>query len=85
LEKPVRRVGGWTGNVWKAIVQLRTDPDLDIAVLNADWGVGVVFTRPNTDLLCLPKQMDWDSFQVHKNEWLRVMEIDDFLKFLHRE
>lgn len=85
LEKPVRRVGGWTGNVWKAIVQLRTDPKLDIAVLNADWGVGVVFTRPNTDILCLPEQMDWDSFQVHKNEWLRVMENDDFPRFLHRE
>jgi hypothetical protein len=42
-------------------------------------------TRPNADLLCLPEQMDWDSFQVHKNEWLRVMENDDFLRFLHRE
>jgi len=85
LEKPVRRVGGWTGDVWKAIVRLRTDPNLDIAVLNANWGVGVVFTRPNTDLIRLPDQLDWNSFQLSKNQWLRVMENDDFLRFLHRD
>ncbi len=34
---------GWSGDVWKAMVQLRsTRDDLLIAVLNCDFGVGVV-------------------------------------------
>ncbi|WP_083064069.1 class I SAM-dependent methyltransferase [Mycobacterium arosiense] len=33
----------WSGDVWKAIVYLRsTRQDLQIAVLNCDWGVGIV-------------------------------------------
>ena len=34
---------GWNGEVWKAIVHLRaTRPDLDVRVLDTDFGVGVV-------------------------------------------
>jgi SAM-dependent methyltransferase len=37
----------WTGDVWKAIVHLRsTRDDLRIAVLNADFGVGMVRKGP---------------------------------------
>lgn len=33
----------WSGDVWKAIVYLRSmRQDLQIAVLNCDWGVGIV-------------------------------------------
>ena len=34
---------GWNGEVWKTIVHLRvTRPDLDVSVLDIDFGVGVV-------------------------------------------
>ncbi|MGO1078059.1 class I SAM-dependent methyltransferase [Inquilinus sp. CA228] len=33
----------WSGDVWKAIVHLRsTRPDLDVTVLDCDWGVGLI-------------------------------------------
>lgn len=85
LDTPIRRVGGWTGNVWKAIVELRAYPNLDIAVLNSDWGVGVIFVRPNTDPIGLPAQIEWESFQQHRVEWLRVMECGNFIDFLNRD
>lgn len=35
--------GPWSGDVWKSIVHLRsTRPDLRIAVLDCDWGVGIL-------------------------------------------
>lgn len=36
------RWGIWNGDVWKAIVHLRTRSDLRVAVLKCDFGVGVV-------------------------------------------
>ena len=36
-------IGVWSGDVWKAIVYLRsTRPDLRVAVLKCDLGVGIV-------------------------------------------
>ena len=34
--------GDWNGDVYRAIVRLRTDPELDVSVLDADQGVAVV-------------------------------------------
>ena len=34
--------GDWNGDVYRAIVRLRTDDGLDVSVLDADQGVGVV-------------------------------------------
>lgn len=36
---------GWCGDVWKAIVELRTRPGLDVGVLDTDFGIGVVRRR----------------------------------------
>ncbi len=40
--------GNWCGDVWKSVVYLRsTRPDLDIFVLDCDFGVGII-TRGNS-------------------------------------
>lgn len=42
----------WSGDVWKAIVYLRsTRQDLRIAVLDCDWGVGIVKKGPSDSRL----------------------------------
>ena len=46
---------GWNGEVWKTIVHLRaTRPDLDIQVLDTDFGVGVI-RRGNSRTLQLAR------------------------------
>lgn len=41
--EPSAGAGGWCGDVWKAIVELRaTRPELSVKVLDTDFGVGVV-------------------------------------------
>lgn len=34
--------GVWCGDVWKSIVRLRTQPDLEVFVLDTDFGLGIV-------------------------------------------
>ena len=41
----------WNGDVWKAIVECRTNKDLDVYTCYADFGIGVIFNRPNKNLL----------------------------------
>ena len=41
----------WNGDVWKAIVECRTNKDLDVYTCYADFGIGVIFKRPNKNLL----------------------------------
>ena len=44
---------GWCGDVWKAIVHLRaTRPDLQVEVLDADFGIGLV-REARTELLAI--------------------------------
>ena len=41
--RPPGWTGEWCGDVWKAVVHLRaTHPDMDVAVLDCDYGVGLV-------------------------------------------
>ena len=48
--------GPWCGDVWKTIVELRaTRPDLDVTVVDADFGVGVV-RRGAGELLALDRR-----------------------------
>jgi hypothetical protein len=50
----------WSGDVWKAIVYLRsTRQDLQIAVLDCDWGVGIVRRgSPESRLSYSPEQIE---------------------------
>ncbi len=41
----------WNGDVWKAIVECRTNKDLDVYTCYADFGIGVIFKRSNRNLL----------------------------------
>ncbi|MDC1112212.1 class I SAM-dependent methyltransferase [Candidatus Pelagibacter sp.] len=43
----------WNGDVWKAIVEVRTKKNVDSYTCYADQGIGVIFKRPNKNLLDL--------------------------------
>ncbi|KAA8960191.1 class I SAM-dependent methyltransferase [Mycobacterium sp.] len=53
-------IGVWSGDVWKAIVHLRsTRPDLQVAVLKCDMGVGIVRKgSPESQLSYSPAQIE---------------------------
>ncbi|WP_006245475.1 class I SAM-dependent methyltransferase [Mycolicibacterium tusciae] len=77
----------WSGDVWKSIVELRsTRRDLQIAVLDCDWGVGVV-RRGNSgpDLDYSPAEIEALSYADLAADRVRLLNLkppaylDEFL------
>jgi hypothetical protein len=72
----------WTGDVWKAVFDLRTRPDLDVAVGRFDWGVAVLRARPNNRPFSLPpKVSDWPLYLAHCKEGLNLMGYDELMRW----
>lgn len=73
----------WTGDVWKAVFDLRTRPDLDVAVGRFDWGVAVLRARPNNRPFSLPpKVSDWPLYLAHCKEGLNLMGYDELMRWV---
>ena len=43
--------GSWNGDVWKSIVELRNDIDLDVITCEIDFGVAIIRKRKNQNPL----------------------------------
>ena len=56
--------GSWNGDVWKAIVELRNDINLDIITCEIDFGVAIIRKRKNQNPLNL-SQKDFKSLKFH--------------------
>ncbi|CAB4143340.1 Methyltransferase domain containing protein [uncultured Caudovirales phage] len=76
--------GEWTGDVWKAIAELRvTNKNLEIKVVNTDYGCGIL--RPGNNELYQP----WDNyktyeyFEMFKEEMLNVISVNEFEKWIN--
>lgn len=81
LSPPSR--GPWTGDVWKAVVDLRRLPDLDVCVLDVGWGYGIVKNRPNTKQLQeATDPLDWPRYREQHPDLLRLMDWDEVKQFL---
>jgi len=46
----------WNGDVWKAIVEMRTKKDVETYTCKIDYGIGVIQKKDNTDILNLDTQ-----------------------------
>jgi hypothetical protein len=77
-----RLPGPWTGDVWKAVVELRAREDCDVAVLDCDWGLGVVLPRRNTDQFEVQGPLTWERFQCEGRTLLRVLRWEAMQSFL---
>jgi hypothetical protein len=77
-----RQSNQWTGNVWKAFIRVRQRADVNAFVLNADWGLGIVFKQPNTDQLPRIRPLDWATFVNRGKELLRIVRPEQLLNVL---
>ena len=76
-----RAASVWNGDVWKSIVKLRhLDIDLDISVVNTDYGVGIITHGKNypIDKFTLEESLEWDVFSSDRKYFLNLLEIDEF-------
>jgi hypothetical protein len=77
-----RQTGIWNGDVWKSIVKLRCQrPDLEVSVIDTDWGLGVV-RKGHQNLLSygIHQCLDWDFFDNNREEILNLISVEEFFK-----
>jgi hypothetical protein len=78
-----RVTGLWNGDVWKSITRLRcTDPNLEISVVDMDWGVGVV--KKGKQLIYDKSPLDtcltWEYFDENRIELNNLITVEEFYK-----
>lgn len=79
--------GAWTGDVYKTILHLRaTSFDLFVAVVNTDWGVGIVKKGQPENKLPLSlesiKAMTFEEFVKDKERLLNLKPVSWFWSLL---
>lgn len=76
----------WNGDVWKAIVEMRTKKDVDVYTCLADEGIGVIFKRRNQNLLDIKlndfKKLKFKDYYLNYKEYMNIISEDDLLKII---
>ena len=82
-----RLYGHWNGDVWKAIVEVRTYSHVDTLTCTADHGLGIILKRKNSKILEIEKK-DFkrlkfsDYYNNHKN-FMNPMSFEEVKKILN--
>lgn len=86
--EPMQRVprvqGEWTGDCWKAVVRLRTTrPDLNVSVLDADYGLGVVRRGPcePTKVAWRWQELSWNDLAAHRDDLLGLIPLEQIGRY----
>ena len=76
----------WNGDVWKAIVECRTDKNLDVYTCYADFGIGVIFKRPNKNLLDYQitnfSKLEFEDYHKDPYHLMNIIEYEELRKIL---
>jgi len=76
--------GEWTGDVWKAIAELRIERiDLDIKVVDTDYGCGII--RRGTNIPYQTNDNYKSYYYYSKNKWnmLNVISPEEFIQWIN--
>ena len=78
--------GTWNGDVWKAILHLRSlRRDLDAFVLDCDHGLGIITKKKSANDLTFTaeqiRQLSYAEFDAHRKQWLNLQPPDYFYEY----
>ena len=72
----------WTGDCWKAWVQLRTErSDLNMFVIDTDYGCGVI-NRGKQDTIKITDDLTWDLLNSNRGQLLNLITVDQFKEMI---
>ena len=78
--------GSWNGDVWKAIVELRTKKDLDILTCQIDFGIAVIRKKENTKILKLNinnfKNLKFKDYYYNNSEYMNIISYQQTLELI---
>lgn len=82
-----RQSKGWNGDVWKAIVHLRTRLDIDVCVLNADQGLGIIkkrqYNNTSPELIFSDNEFEnltYKDLEKDRKDLLNLKEVKEYFK-----
>ena len=74
----------WLGDVWKAIVYFRKDPNLNIYTCKIETGISVIKKELNENILDLAikdcKKLKFKDFYNNYKKFMRLYDYDKFLE-----
>jgi hypothetical protein len=85
MQRVPRVQAEWTGDCWKAIARMRaTRPDLNVSVLDTDYGLGVVQRGRSVPIKTAKRwdELTWDDLMTHRAELLGLTPLDQLKRYL---
>lgn len=71
----------WTGDVWKTFIKLRSErKDLEMFVIDCDWGVGVIKKGEQELLKMYDDIYDYKVLDCNRTKMLNLISVEDWLK-----
>lgn len=75
----------WTGDCWKAWVELRASrDDLSMQVVDTDYGCGVIF-RGKQELINVDCELSYENLDKNRKYWLNLITTQQFLDIVSKE
>jgi len=76
----------WNGDVWKAIVECRTQENIDTYTCYADFGIGVILNRNNKNILKIDNKnfskIQFEDYFHNTKEFMNIIEYEDLIKII---
>lgn len=83
MPRPDRQLTkSWTGDVWKAIVDLRERKDIITYTVDTDWGCAVIH-RGKNDPFNFGFPLTYEALEKNRHDLLGLITVQDFL-FIHK-
>ena len=68
------------------MVECRTKKNIDVYTCYADFGIGVIFKRPNQNLLEYPKvnysNLNFEEYFYNHKKLMNIIEYEDLIKII---
>ena len=76
----------WNGDVWRAIVECRTNEKIDTYTCYSDFGIGVIFNRKNRNVLNIStnnfSKISFEDYFRNYKKYMNIIEYDDLIKIM---
>ncbi len=75
----------WNGDVWKAIVEIRTNPQIETKTVLIDQGIAIIKKQKNTDVLEINKnfsKLKFKDFFENHQKYMRIISHENYYNFL---
>ena len=73
----------WNGDVWKAIVDLRRNPNIEIFTCLVDQGIAIIQNKKNSNILKLNidiEKLKFRDFYYNYFKYMRIITLEEFKK-----